>query len=159
MIWHYNDVIMWAMASHQPLLSSGADQRKHQSSAPLACVMGIHRWPVDSLHKWPVTRKMFPFDDVIISYKQRLLHLTYCAQRQLLAIKNIQWFKFTNTFKSFLNILIIREMMPIWNLCVHYIRWWAYAVWDQSICYYPQNVDEYHHTRSTSQGWILITFQ
>ena len=26
----------------------------------------IHRWPVNSPHKWPVTRKMFPFDDVII---------------------------------------------------------------------------------------------
>ena len=26
---------------------------------------GIHRWPVNSPHKWPVTRKAFPFDDVI----------------------------------------------------------------------------------------------
>ena len=44
---------------------SCADQRKHQSSASLAFVRGIHRWPVNSPHKWPVTRKMFPFDDVI----------------------------------------------------------------------------------------------
>ena len=43
---------------------SGADQRKHQSSASLASVRGIHRWPVNSPHKWPVTRQMFPFDDV-----------------------------------------------------------------------------------------------
>ena len=42
------------------------DQRKHQSSASLAFVRGIHRWPVNSQHKWPVTRKMFPFDDVIM---------------------------------------------------------------------------------------------
>ena len=34
------------------------DQGKHQSSASLAFVRGIH--------KWTVTRKMFPFDDVII---------------------------------------------------------------------------------------------
>ena len=27
---------------------------------------GIHRWPVNSSHKRPVTRKMLPFDDVII---------------------------------------------------------------------------------------------
>ena len=46
---------------------SGADQRKHQSSASLAFVHGIHRWPVNSPHKWPVTRKMVPFDDVIMS--------------------------------------------------------------------------------------------
>ena len=49
---------------------SGADQRKHQSSASLAFVRGIHRWPVSSPHKWPVTRKMFPFDDDIMTYLQ-----------------------------------------------------------------------------------------
>ena len=47
---------------------SDADQRKRQSSASLAFLWGIHRWPVNSLHKWPVTRKMFPFDDVIMTY-------------------------------------------------------------------------------------------
>ena len=46
--------------------SQGADQRKHQSPASLAFVMGIHRSPVNSPHKGPVTRKMFPFDDVIM---------------------------------------------------------------------------------------------
>ena len=45
---------------------SDADQRKHQSSASLAFVWGIHRGPVNSPHKWPVTRKMFQFDDVIM---------------------------------------------------------------------------------------------
>ena len=45
---------------------SGVDQRKHQSSASLAFVLGIHRGPVNSPHKRPVTRKMFPFDDVIM---------------------------------------------------------------------------------------------
>ena len=67
------DVIMGTMASQitsltivYPIVHSGADQRKHQSSASLAFVRGIHRWPVNSPHKRPVTRKMFPFDDVII---------------------------------------------------------------------------------------------
>ena len=71
---HNNDVIIRAMASQIISLTiayltvySGADQRKHQSSASLAFVRGIHRWPVNSPHKWPVTRKMFPFDDVIAS--------------------------------------------------------------------------------------------
>ena len=45
---------------------SDADQRKRQSSASLAFVRGIHRGPMNSPHKWPVTRKMFPFDDVIM---------------------------------------------------------------------------------------------
>ena len=71
---HYGDVIMGTMASQINSLTivystvySGADQRKHQSSASLAFVRGIHRGPVNSPHKWPVTRKIFPFNDVIIS--------------------------------------------------------------------------------------------
>ena len=47
----------------------GARGRKHQSSTSLAFVREIRRGPVNSPHKWPVTRKMFPFDDVImVSY-------------------------------------------------------------------------------------------
>ena len=46
---------------------SGADQRKYQSSTSLAFVWGIHRSPVNSHHKGPVTRKMFPFDVVIMA--------------------------------------------------------------------------------------------
>ena len=64
---------MGAMASQITSLTmvystvySGADQRKHQSSASLAFVQGIHRWP----HSWPVTRKVLPFDDVIMVYPQ-----------------------------------------------------------------------------------------
>ena len=45
---------------------SGVDQRKHQSSASLAFVRGIHRWPGNYPHKGPVTRKMSPFDDAIM---------------------------------------------------------------------------------------------
>ena len=70
---HYSDVITGAIASKITSLAivystvfSDADQRKHQSSVSLAFVWGIHRWPVNSPHKWPVTRKMFPFDGVIM---------------------------------------------------------------------------------------------
>ena len=45
---------------------SGADKRKHQSSASLDFVWGIQWWPVNSPHKWPVTRKMFPLGDVVM---------------------------------------------------------------------------------------------
>ena len=70
---HYGDVIMGEIA-HQIVnitivystVYSDADQRKHQSSVSLAFVWGTHRGPVNSPHKWPVTLKMFPFDDVII---------------------------------------------------------------------------------------------
>ena len=49
-------------------VDSDTDQRKHQSSASLAFVWWIHRGPVNSPHKCPVTRKMFPFHDVIMNY-------------------------------------------------------------------------------------------
>ena len=71
--YHYCDVIMGMVASKITGLAivcstvySDVDQRKHQSSVSLAFVWGIHRRPVNSSHKGPVTRKMFPFDDVII---------------------------------------------------------------------------------------------
>ena len=54
-------------------LYSGADQRKHQSSVSLAFVRGIPWWPVNSPHKWPVTRKMFPFDVVIIKISKNFM--------------------------------------------------------------------------------------
>ena len=38
--------------------------KKHQRFASLAFVRGIHRWPVNSPHRWPVLHQMFPFDDV-----------------------------------------------------------------------------------------------
>ena len=74
---HYNDVIMGAIASQITILTSAysivqsvADQRKHQRSASLAFVRGIHLGPVNSPHKWPVTRKMFPFHDIIMQFKK-----------------------------------------------------------------------------------------
>ena len=70
---HYNDVVMGSMASQitsitivYPTVYSGTDQRKHKSSASLAFVRGNHQRPVNFPHKWPVTRKMCPFDDVIM---------------------------------------------------------------------------------------------
>ena len=70
---HYDDVIMTMLASQITSLTvvysivySGVNQRKHQSSASLAFVREIHRGPVNFPHRWPVTRKMFPFDDVIM---------------------------------------------------------------------------------------------
>ena len=73
---HYDDVITGAMASRVTSLTtvystvySDAAQRKHQSSASLAFVRGIHRGPVNSPHKWPVMRKMFSYDDVIMAFE------------------------------------------------------------------------------------------
>ena len=70
---YYNDVIMGTIASQITSLTivysivyPGADQSKHQSSASLAFVRGIHQGPVNSPHKWPIPWKMFRFHDVIM---------------------------------------------------------------------------------------------
>ena len=77
---------MGVIASHNTSLTivysnvySGADQRKHQSSGPLAFVRGIHRWPGNIPHKWPVTRKMFPLDDVIMDNRCLIMSLITLA--------------------------------------------------------------------------------
>ena len=73
---HYGDVIMGPIASQITSLTivysavyTGTDKRTHQSSASLAFVWGIHRGPVNSPHKSPVTLKMFPFNDVIMDWQ------------------------------------------------------------------------------------------
>ena len=85
---HCGDVIMGTISSQitSPTIVystdySDADQRKHESSASLAFVRGIHRGPVNSPHKGPVTRKMFPFDNVImISSLQAGTSLAHCRR-------------------------------------------------------------------------------
>ena len=89
---HYCDVLMGVVASQITSLTivystvhSDADQRKHQSSASLAFVKGIHRGPVDSLRKGPVTRKMIPFDVImsVIWYKSiRKIVSLFVGRRQ-----------------------------------------------------------------------------
>ena len=79
---YYSDIIMGTIASQITSLTivystiySDADQRKHQSSISLAFVRGIHRGPVNSMHKWPVTRKMFAFDDIIMVLKHQAISI------------------------------------------------------------------------------------
>ena len=68
--WRHNE--RDSVSNHQPDHCSlnrlfRRSWRKHQSSASLSFVRRIHRGPVNSPHKWPVTRRVFPFDDVIMT--------------------------------------------------------------------------------------------
>ena len=70
---YYSDVTIRKMASQvtdvtivYSTVCPCVDQSAHQSSASQAFVRGNPRWPVNSPHKGTLTRKMFPFDDVII---------------------------------------------------------------------------------------------
>ena len=114
---HYNDVIMSAMASEfislmivYSTVYSGADQRKNQISASLAFVRGIHRSTVNSPHKGSVTRKMFPFDDVIVSCH----YLTRCRiqSMMLFAVTRAQWVKC-----EAMNIIEVTDAKFGWRKC------------------------------------------
>ena len=96
---HYNGVTMSDIASQITSLAivystvySDSDQRKLQSPASLAFVRGICRWPVNSPHKGPVTRKMFAFDDVIMWFEYGVLFLSetiYKAVSSLLTLAQL----------------------------------------------------------------------
>ena len=95
---HYNDIIMGAMASQITSLTivystvySGAGQRKHQNSASMAFLRWFHRWPVNSRYKWPVTRKKFPFDDVIM-WKFTIRCPNYSGSSWLISWLLMSWF-------------------------------------------------------------------
>ena len=93
---HYDDVRMGAIASQITSLTivystvySVVDHRKHQSYASLAFMRGIHRRPVNSPHKGPETRKMFPFDDVIMDQVQ-IKHTASALKVEIVVISVIE---------------------------------------------------------------------
>ena len=121
---HYSDAIMDAMASQitsptivYSIVYSGADQRKHQSSASLAFVRGIHRWPVNSPHKWPVTRKMFSLDDGTMHGHLPMLP---CATR-----KDFNYLcHFGVTVRG-----VVENAPPRWCMLMMMIWWWRIWWW------------------------------
>ena len=100
-----------SVSNHQPhdcfsTVNSDADQRKHQSTASLALVRGTRRGPVNSTHKWPVTRKKFPFHDVImiLVYRSALVESHIYKQTSWLYELDI----------SVLKIIVLTIFFPTW---------------------------------------------
>ena len=112
---YYGDVIMTAMASQITSVSivssavcPGVNQRKHQSSASVAFVRGIHRWPVNSPHKGPVKRKIFPFDDVIMKWLYLKEIRRHCCQDAAHTVISLR----LNTIDTSFGALGLYEMVP-----------------------------------------------
>ena len=88
MMGHYSEVIVSAVSSQISsvlivcsTVCPGADQRKHQSCALLAYVREVHRWPMISPQKGPVTWKMYQLGDVMI----------YCTRFDKYKVISIHW--------------------------------------------------------------------
>ena len=92
---HYSDVMMSPVATQifgvsivYLTIGSGADKKTPKLHVTGLC-WGIHRWTVNSSHKGPVTRKMFPFDGVILEHQCRVafklrqwkVHFKYCIHQ------------------------------------------------------------------------------
>ena len=124
--YHYNDVIMSAIPSQitsltivYPTVYSGADQRKHQNSP----------------HKWPVTRKMSLFDDVIIYG-----YLTFLLAEQV-------W------DPTIVLLVILDALTPMWRYCNVYA--WPCLVYALPVgC----NLDKERHKGDKHNNKSLHTF-
>ena len=126
-----------SVSNHQPrdciVYSSiywGTYERKHQSSASLAFVRGIHRWPVNSSHKGPVTWKMSPFDDVIMKGP----YITVAEQGLCQWVKLLHWERFPQWLRP--HLAIDREWTHILNLLLlplisQATAWllWVFCIW------------------------------
>ena len=80
--------------NHQPhdcLLNRlfGCRSKKTPKLRVTGLCAGIHRWPVNSPHKGPVTRKLFPFDGVIMSTSNETSVSAMSCQYH-------QWYRNTN---------------------------------------------------------------
>ena len=122
---------------------SGADQRKHQSGASLAFVRGIHRSPVNSPHKGPVTRKMFPFDDVIMTLPEYEYLITHPNCSCLRNSPAIAIFSFTHHDLGPL-LLTWFDINPSWIR--NYIH---FEVWNEITYPFPE-------FNGYTMEWILL---
>ena len=119
-LYHYNDVIMSAMASHITSLTIVYStvyprhrSKKHQSSASLAFAKWIHRWPVNFPHKGPVTRK-----NVSVWWRYRIAHIYG-------VLNTISEDKFRGNSKTTLNdVNYGRLKMNMWTIRT---KWWTFC--------------------------------
>ena len=128
-------------------VNSGADQSKHQSWVSLAFVWGIHRWPVNSPHKWPVARKMFPFDDVIMMLFSIFFYILSNTDQHvdILCVHLLIWSVWYSCISNIRPVVIILAYIStsfgnFYELLLIYIYRWCKKFIFYSIrvhCFYP----------------------
>ena len=128
---------------------SGSDQRKHQSSASLAFGQGIHRWPVNSPHKWPAMRKMFPFDDVMMMQMQLRMFLSSVAI-------SLWWRFWEKIFVTILQVHITTTRLKIRKngINVHNLSLLQQSTLSQTICEPLQLTPFNHSVRKNIQNHV-----
>ena len=145
---------------------SGADRRKHQNSASLASVRGIH-WYLGQ--KGPVTRKMFPFDEVIMPLAHcgliflslhGFIKLKHNCVRHLLVACSTPNHQLNGLWIRPLGTKVGKKWIKLWNFhwrkcvckcrvqnCAHFVAtWWPsftyYLLYSHQYIYFTN--DEFH---------------
>ena len=131
-IWqqHYNDAMMSVMAPQITDFSLNRLFRRRSKRTSNLCITGLCEGKStvtgDSLHKGPVTRKMFPFDDVIMKtntiQSERILMIRYklipkCTMPYSLN-KNLikRWWNLVHqVYQCYLSITTITFWKPIYT--------------------------------------------
>ena len=133
---HYSDVIMSTMVSQITGVSivywtvcSGTEKKKHQSSASLAFVGGIHRWPGNYPHNGPLTRKMFHL-------------MTSSCHKGSMILKAFPYHDTINVQarKTFDKLISNQKRDMLTNqeftcFLLFFFQIKLYALWDHEICY------------------------
>ena len=147
-----------SVSNHQPhdcLLNRLFRRRskKHHSSASLASVWGIHRGPVNSPHKWPVTRKMFPFDDVIME-----VHSTYSERLQYGQLEICCLDKVTSIEGHMITLPSISRHCRCLDRSQRFRNWHHWVVWSLGICLESTYVVFFVRTNTVWQKYPGLLF-
>ena len=102
--------------------------KKHQSSTSLAFGREIHRWPVNSPHKGPVTREMFPFDDVIMTHWgwDKIAAISQVIFKRI-SVKETVWILIENSLKFFGNGSIDNTSALVQVMACHMVS--VFHIW------------------------------
>ena len=130
---------------------SGADQRKHLSYASLSFVRGINQWPVNSPHKGPVTRKMLPFDDVIM--KSQRFNLL-CVLSRMSCCANCGD---SDDLRRHNCVLSRLGTVRLWMISVNISRDQLYAI-NQLLIYVTLNIESNTELYAYSRKTLWSTF-
>ena len=154
--WRHN--ALEGVSNHQPyhcLISRLLGRRSKKTSKlhVTGLVRGIYRGPVNSPHKWPVTWKMFPFDDIIMCchwWHRRIVHIT----RNPLGYTEWMW-SIRDEYKLLILAKQTKDASMFHELhCTSHLYWITVFPRKKRKCFRSGN----RGTDETEDAWTLMTY-
>ena len=158
LLWRHNEhkaSLITSLTIVYSTVYSDANHRKHHSPASLAFVRGIHRRPVNSPHKWPVTRKMFPFDDVIMLTVVDMKPSSNASRMRFLAKSQTagrSWLDHTHIVSKQIEIALVSWL----KYSFFFQLWWLYIFQHHNVFHW---VNEFCWDKTLSYIRAMVTVQ